>query len=70
MDGRVHGWKLLAHLKLSQDCMELKHAWGEIVRNKGKMDAMPLYLQTRDELTHRLACELEPPASAVAAAAG
>lgn len=57
VDGRVQGWKMLGHLKLSQDCTELKQTWEEIQSSQGKSDTMPLMIRTRDSLAGRMACE-------------
>ncbi|KAL1508021.1 hypothetical protein AB1Y20_007618 [Prymnesium parvum] len=60
-DGRVLGWKLLGHLKLSQDCNQLKQAWDEVESSKGKIDSMPIMVSTRDSLAEAMVCDWSPP---------
>ena len=64
MDGRIVGWKRLGHLKLAEDCQQLKQAWGEVsagAENSGLMR------RVYEEKAGPLACPLAlptPPARA------
>ena len=57
MDGRIIGWKRLAHLKLAGDCEALKEAWGDV---PPKAEAMGLMSKTYESMSASLACPLLP----------
>eukprot|EP00308_Calcidiscus_leptoporus_P012544 CAMPEP_0119371448 /NCGR_PEP_ID=MMETSP1334-20130426/17605_1 /TAXON_ID=127549 /ORGANISM="Calcidiscus leptoporus, Strain RCC1130" /LENGTH=406 /DNA_ID=CAMNT_0007388715 /DNA_START=107 /DNA_END=1327 /DNA_ORIENTATION=+ len=64
IDGRIEGWKVLGHLKLSQDCAELSAVWSDAVARSGRFDAMPVLSRAMEHKASSLACEWKPPTPA------
>lgn len=70
VDGRIDGWKLLGHIKLSADCASLNAAWAEVEGRGSSVDAMPLMRATARKQAEGLACEWKPPPGRKRGAAG
>eukprot|EP00965_Chrysotila_dentata_P198978 6179113-Pleurochrysis_carterae.AAC.2 len=70
MDGRIEGWKLLGHLKLSSDCTELADAWSEVQQKQSKLDAMPVMQRELQRASSTMACEWTPPSKGKDASSG